>query len=73
MRMLLVGYGKMGQLVGSLAAEYGGEIAGIIDPLSPAHGGDGRRKSQTCFPVFTSSARTAPHDSSSSRFSLPPV
>src|SRR4051812_48618589 len=38
-RILLVGYGKMGQLVGSLAGEYGGEVAGVIDPLSKAHGG----------------------------------
>lgn len=40
MKILLVGYGKMGQLVGSLAGEYGGEIAGVVDPLSNAHGGD---------------------------------
>ena len=33
MRILLVGYGKMGQLVGELAAESGCEIAGIVDPL----------------------------------------
>jgi 4-hydroxy-tetrahydrodipicolinate reductase len=30
----------MGQLVGSLAGEYDGGIAGIVDPLSKAHGGD---------------------------------
>src|SRR5258708_471971 len=29
----------MGQLVGGLAAEYGGEVVGVIDPLSQAHGG----------------------------------
>jgi 4-hydroxy-tetrahydrodipicolinate reductase len=40
MRILLVGYGKMGRLVGDLVPEYGGEIAGIVDPLSKAHGGD---------------------------------
>ena len=40
MRILLIGYGKMGQLVGSLVPEYGGEIAGIVDPLSKDHGGD---------------------------------
>src|ERR1700674_407399 len=40
MRILLVGYGRMGQLVGSLAGEYGCEVAGVIDPLSPA-GSDG--------------------------------
>ena len=39
MRLLLVGYGKMGRLVGDLAPEYGCEVAGIIDPQSPKHGG----------------------------------
>jgi 4-hydroxy-tetrahydrodipicolinate reductase len=39
MRVLLVGYGKMGQLVGDLAGHYGCEVAGVIDPLSPRHGG----------------------------------
>jgi 4-hydroxy-tetrahydrodipicolinate reductase len=29
----------MGQLVGELAAQYGCEVAGVIDPLSPRHGG----------------------------------
>jgi 4-hydroxy-tetrahydrodipicolinate reductase len=38
MRILLVGYGRMGRLVGSLAAEYGCEVAGIMDPQMP----DGR-------------------------------
>ena len=37
MRIVLVGYGKMGRLVGDLAAEYGCEVAGVIDPLSPSH------------------------------------
>jgi 4-hydroxy-tetrahydrodipicolinate reductase len=37
MRIVLVGYGKMGQLVGELAAEYDCEVAGVIDPSSPAH------------------------------------
>jgi 4-hydroxy-tetrahydrodipicolinate reductase len=32
-RILLVGYGRMGKLVENLAAEYGCEIAGIVDPL----------------------------------------
>lgn len=36
-RLLLVGYGKMGRLVGELAPQYGFEIAGIVDPQSPAH------------------------------------
>jgi 4-hydroxy-tetrahydrodipicolinate reductase len=39
MRILLVGHGKMGQLVGELAGQYGCEVAGIIDPQSPLHGG----------------------------------
>ena len=39
MRVLLVGHGKMGQLVGELAGQYGCEVAGIIDPASPLHGG----------------------------------
>lgn len=34
MRLLLVGYGKMGRLVGELAREYEGEVVGIIDPQS---------------------------------------
>lgn len=39
MRILLVGHGKMGRLVGELAGQYGCEIAGVIDPQSPLHGG----------------------------------
>lgn len=39
MKLLLVGHGKMGRMVESLAVEYGGEIAGVIDPVSAAHGG----------------------------------
>jgi 4-hydroxy-tetrahydrodipicolinate reductase len=31
MRILLVGYGRMGHMVERLAGEYGGEIAGIVD------------------------------------------
>jgi 4-hydroxy-tetrahydrodipicolinate reductase len=37
MRIVLVGYGKMGRLVGDLAPEYGCEVAGVIDPASPSH------------------------------------
>ncbi|HUR35382.1 MAG TPA: dihydrodipicolinate reductase C-terminal domain-containing protein [Vicinamibacterales bacterium] len=37
MRILLVGYGKMGRLVGELTPQYGGEVAGIVDPMSPSH------------------------------------
>ena len=33
-RILLVGYGKMGRLIESLAGEYDCEIAGIVDPLA---------------------------------------
>ena len=36
MRLLLVGYGKMGQLVGQLASQYECSVAAIADPLSPA-------------------------------------
>ena len=39
MKILLVGHGKMGQLVGSLAPQYDCEVAGVIDPASPRHGG----------------------------------
>ena len=39
MRILLVGHGRMGRLVGDLAGEYGCEVAGIIDPLSASHSG----------------------------------
>lgn len=39
MRILLVGYGKMGQLVGELAGRSGCNVAGIVDPLSPANSG----------------------------------
>jgi 4-hydroxy-tetrahydrodipicolinate reductase len=37
MRILLVGHGKMGRLVGELAPQFGGEVAGVVDPQSPAH------------------------------------
>jgi 4-hydroxy-tetrahydrodipicolinate reductase len=40
MRILLVGYGKMGRMIESLAGEFGCEVAGMIDPLVPA-GKDG--------------------------------
>jgi 4-hydroxy-tetrahydrodipicolinate reductase len=39
MRVLLVGFGRMGQLVEALAGEYGGDIVGVIDPQSPRHAG----------------------------------
>jgi 4-hydroxy-tetrahydrodipicolinate reductase len=40
MRILLVGHGRMGRLVASLAGEYGCEVAGVIDSRS-ASGPDG--------------------------------
>jgi len=40
MRIVLVGHGKMGRMIESLAGEYDCDIAGVIDPQSPAHGGD---------------------------------
>jgi 4-hydroxy-tetrahydrodipicolinate reductase len=36
MRILLVGYGRMGRLVGELAPQYECEVAGIVDPQSPS-------------------------------------
>jgi 4-hydroxy-tetrahydrodipicolinate reductase len=39
MKILLVGHGKMGRMVEMLAPEYGGEVVGVVDPLSPRHGG----------------------------------
>jgi 4-hydroxy-tetrahydrodipicolinate reductase len=38
MRVLLVGHGRMGRLVESLAPEYGCEIAGIVDPVAGTDG-----------------------------------
>jgi len=38
-KLLLVGHGKMGQLVGELASQYDCDVAGVIDPASPRHGG----------------------------------
>lgn len=39
MKLLLVGHGKMGRMVETLAADAGLDVAGVIDPLSPSHGG----------------------------------
>lgn len=39
LRLLLVGHGRMGRMVEALAPDYGCEIAGVVDPASPAHGG----------------------------------
>lgn len=57
MKIVLVGHGKMGRMVESLAAEFGCEVAGVIDPLSPAHGGgpdDGRWRGVEVAIDFTS-------------------
>jgi len=35
-RLLLVGHGRMGRLVESLAAEYGFEVAGVVSSRTPA-------------------------------------
>jgi 4-hydroxy-tetrahydrodipicolinate reductase len=43
MRILIVGYGRMGKLIESLAGEYGCEIAGIVDPLVGGEGVDSDR------------------------------
>ncbi|HWF85765.1 MAG TPA: dihydrodipicolinate reductase C-terminal domain-containing protein, partial [Vicinamibacterales bacterium] len=43
MRILLVGHGRMGRLVESLAGEYGCEIAGIVDPPAGTDGIDSDR------------------------------
>jgi len=40
MRILLVGYGKMGHMIEGLAPEFGGEVVGVIDPHLP-QGKDG--------------------------------
>ena len=45
MRILLVGHGRIGHLVASLAGEYGCEVAGIIDSRSAA-GNDGVRSAR---------------------------
>jgi 4-hydroxy-tetrahydrodipicolinate reductase len=62
MRILLVGHGKMGRLVESLAAEYGCEVAGVIDPQSPAHGGgpDAERWRGIDVAIDFSTARSVP-------------
>ena len=44
MRILMVGYGRMGKLVESLAGEYGCEIAGIVDPLVGKDGVESERR-----------------------------
>src|SRR4051812_3302859 len=36
MRLLLLGYGRMGQMVDALSADYGMEVVGRVDPLHGA-------------------------------------
>jgi 4-hydroxy-tetrahydrodipicolinate reductase len=62
MRILLVGHGKMGRMVEGLAAEYGCEVAGVIDPQSPAHGGgpDAERWSGVDVAIDFSTASSVP-------------
>src|SRR5256714_14488191 len=43
MRILIVGYGRMGRLVESLAGEYGRKVAGIVDPVISKDGVDSSR------------------------------
>ena len=45
MRILLVGYGKMGKMIEALAPDFGGEIVGKIDPHQP-DGHDGPESSR---------------------------
>jgi 4-hydroxy-tetrahydrodipicolinate reductase len=40
MRILLVGHGRMGQMVEALAPDYDCEVVGIVDPLSRSHSGE---------------------------------
>jgi len=42
-RILLVGYGRMGKMVESLAGEYGCEVAGVVHPLVSQDGVDSDR------------------------------
>ncbi|MGE0449333.1 MAG: 4-hydroxy-tetrahydrodipicolinate reductase [Vicinamibacterales bacterium] len=40
MRIVIVGYGKMGRLIAGLAPQYGCEVAGVVDPASDVHTAD---------------------------------
>jgi 4-hydroxy-tetrahydrodipicolinate reductase len=42
-KILIVGYGRMGRLVETLAPEYGCEVAGIVDPVVGPDGVDSER------------------------------
>jgi 4-hydroxy-tetrahydrodipicolinate reductase len=43
MRILLVGHGRMGRLVESLAGEYGCDVVGVVDPPAGTDGVDSDR------------------------------
>src|SRR6188474_617812 len=43
MRILLVGHGRMGRLIETLAGEYGCEVVGVVDPPSGTEGLDSDR------------------------------
>ena len=46
MRVLLLGHGRMGQLVESLAPSYGAEIAGVIKLAKLCQGGSDFKRFQ---------------------------
>ena len=43
MKILLIGHGRMGRLVESLAGEYGCEVVGVVDPPAGTEGVDSDR------------------------------
>ena len=64
MRIMLVGYGKMGRLIGDLAPHYQCEVAGVVDPVSPSHTapiGDARWKGVDVALDFTSPDAVVPN------------
>ena len=62
MRILLVGHGNMGRMVEALAPEYGRDVAGVLDPQSPSHGGgpDADRWAGVAVAVDFSTAASVP-------------
>jgi len=76
MKILLVGHGKMGKMVEALAAEYGCEIAGVVDPQSPAHAGsidDERWKSVAAAIDFSTADAVATNVPALARRGIPVV
>ncbi|MGE4055795.1 MAG: 4-hydroxy-tetrahydrodipicolinate reductase [Vicinamibacterales bacterium] len=70
LRLLLVGHGRMGRLVGSLAGQYDCEVAGIVDPESPDHSGaidDERCKGVDVAIDFTTASAVLPNVSALAR------